>query len=113
MLKYNNQNHTEGSKVNEFKIIELIITFALMLSGFGIIWGKHTESVKAMAVKSDAQDLIQSEKNLAQDLAIVALHEKIQAREDKIRTDVENRLKTIEGKLDKILFKVSANISNL
>lgn len=97
MFKYNNQNHIEGSKVNEFKIIEIVVTFALMLVGFGIIWGKHTSSVKS-----------QGEKNLAQDLAIIALHEKLQAREDKIRTDVENRLKTIEGKLDKILFKVSA-----
>ena len=82
--------------MNEIKIIEIIVTFALMLVGFGIIWGKHTASVKT-----------QGEKNTAQDAAIIALHEKIQAREDKIRTDVNERLKTMEGKLDSILLKVS------
>lgn len=82
--------------MNELKVIEIIISFALMLVGFGIIWGKHTASVKS-----------QGEKNDAQDAAIIALHEKIQAREDKIRTDVNDRLKVMEGKLDSILMKLS------
>lgn len=82
--------------MENLKYLEVIISLAMMLVGFGVLWGKHTSSVRA-----------QSEKNAEQDSAIKDINNKIENREDLMRDHIDKKIGRLDQKLDAILLKVS------
>lgn len=55
------------------------------------IWGKHSESVKAAHAK-----------DIAQDLAIEKLSDRMIDREDKMYSHIENKISKVEVKIDNL-----------
>lgn len=76
------------------KYIELAISICLSVAGFSFLYGKHVSSVKG-----------NEKKNQEQDEAIKDIFDKLERREDVLRSHIDAQVKHLDAKLDIILGK--------